>query len=40
MTIAIALYITDINLFSQEKQDHSVLGMLLFYVNPVIIYCK
>lgn len=37
MTIAIAVYITDTNLFSQEKQDHSLLEMLLFCVHPVII---
>ena len=37
MTIGIAVYITDTNLFSQEKQDHSLLGMLLFCVHPVII---
>lgn len=38
MTIAIALYVTDTNLFSQEKQDHSLFGMLLFCVQPVSYY--
>lgn len=37
MTIAITLYVADINLFSQAKQDHSVLGMLLFDVDQIII---
>lgn len=37
MTIAIAVYVTDINLINQEKQDHSVLGIVPFYVDPIII---
>ena len=37
ITVAIAVYVTDTNLLSQEKQDHSLLGMLLFCVHPVII---